>query len=259
MGKRQGVWAFRAKSIGTASSRELRIRLEQCALGFALGILISGLSPSSARADAVEQCAEAADNWQRLAACTEVIESDVWQGPAGAWAWSNRAMANAALENHLAAFDDHDEALRLDPFNPRAWNNRATSHAAFREYDRALKDYAEALELDPNYVTALINRASVYEETGAPALARSDYTKAIEIEAAAGRPTEDLLFLRADAACRLGEAAPSIRDRQAAFESGLFPRERMAETLRNTGYLKGDLSGFDNALASWSSAGCPWE
>ncbi|MBY8976504.1 tetratricopeptide repeat protein [Rhodobacteraceae bacterium NNCM2] len=224
-------------------------------LGF-LFALILGTTPASA--DMVEDCAGADDPWTRLAACTEVIESGEWTGSRAGWAYSNRAVAHAALKNHLDAFDDHDKAIRLDPRNPRAWNNRATSHAAFREYDRALADYARALSLDPAYVNALVNRASVYDEIGRPADALADYDRAIELDAANGAPTDDLRFLRADAACQLGEVEASIADRMPAFESGRFPRDAMAEVLTNSGYLTGGAS-FDTALAEWTRAGCPWE
>ncbi|MEM7670849.1 MAG: tetratricopeptide repeat protein [Pseudomonadota bacterium] len=221
------------------------------------GALTAMISTIAIAGDPVTDCVEAKDNWARLAACTQVIESDDWPGASAAWAWSNRAMANAALKNHLAAFDDHNQALRLDPLNPRAWNNRATSHAAFREYDRAVRDYTEALALNPTYVTALINRATVYEETGAFSLARSDYDRAIELEEAAGNPVDDLRFLRADTSCQLGDHAASIADRRPAFESGLFPSERMESTLSQTGYLRA--GGFEAALRAWTEAGCPWE
>ncbi|MEM9369917.1 MAG: tetratricopeptide repeat protein [Pseudomonadota bacterium] len=227
------------------------------AAGF--GAIIWLFAFSAIAEESVTNCVEAEDHWARLSACTEVIESGEWPGSSAAWAWSNRAMANAALKNHLAAFDDHDQAIRLDPSNPRAWNNRATSHAAFREYDRAIRDYTEALDLDPSYLNALVNRASVYEELGAFDFARADYDRAIVLETASGNPADDLRFLRADAACNLGDSDASILDREAAFSSGLFPKDRMAETLILTGYLKVDGDDFDAALRAWTEAGCPWE
>ncbi|MEM9097404.1 MAG: tetratricopeptide repeat protein [Pseudomonadota bacterium] len=217
--------------------------------------LALGLLPVSA--SDVEACSNPAEPWAQLTACTTVIENGEWPGASAAWAHSNRAMAHAALGNHQFAFDDHDKAIALDPLNPRAFNNRATSHAAFRQYDQALADYATALELDPDYATALINRASVYDEMGNASAARADYDRAIVLEERAGRETADLVFLRADMACRMGDAEAAIRDRQPAIENGLFPREQMELLLIAKGYLK-DGIGFDDALSAWTTAGCPW-
>ncbi|MEM8790295.1 MAG: tetratricopeptide repeat protein [Pseudomonadota bacterium] len=215
-------------------------------------------APTPALADSVEACANPAEPWAQLSACTEVIDGGEWRGASAAWAHSNRAMAHAALGNHQFAFDDHDTAIRLDPLNPRAWNNRATSHAEFRQYDQALSDYAQALTLDPDYVTALINRASVYDEMKNPKAAHADYDQAIALEAAAGRETADLMFLRADMACRMGEVDASIRDRTPAMEGGLFPRAQMANLLTAKGYLR-EGGDFDTAFRAWTEAGCPWQ
>lgn len=217
----------------------------------------------TASADPVETCAAAKEPWARLTACSEVIASGDWEGSRAGWAHSNRAMAHAELGNHLDAFDDHNQAIKLDPSNPRAWNNRATSHAKFREFDRAFRDYDKALELDPSYVNALINRASLSFETGRAAEARENYTAAIALEEKAGRDTAGLQFLLADAACALGDVAEATARRTPAFDAGLFTRDRMAETLIATGYLvrsqAKDRTAFDLALTRWTEAGCVWD
>ncbi|MEM9044305.1 MAG: tetratricopeptide repeat protein [Pseudomonadota bacterium] len=213
--------------------------------------------PGFGLAETIETCTNPVEPWAQLTACTQIIDGGEWPGPSGAWAYSNRAMAHASLGNHQFAFDDHDKAIELDPLNPRAFNNRATSHAEFRQYEQALSDYAAALELDPNYATALINRASVHDEMGNAAEARADYDRAIALESAAGRPTADLVFLRADMACRMGDAEAAIRDREPAMQSGLFPKEQMELLLIAKGYLK-DGVDFDAALVAWTEAGCPW-
>lgn len=216
------------------------------------------LMPTGVDAGPAELCASAEDPWARLTACTEVIESGSWPGVQAGWAFSNRAMAHAKLGNHLDAFDDHDRAIKLDPFNPRAWNNRATSHADFREYARAERDYTKALDLDPEYTTALINRASLYLEWDKPELARADYDQAIKLEAEAGQSVAWLTFSRADAACAMGDWAAAYEDRLAAFDDGSLPVDLMEETLRQKGYLP-EGTGFEAGLEAWSRAGCPWD
>lgn len=211
---------------------------------------------SVATADMVSDCASAEDAWARLAACTEVIDSEMWTGRRVGWAYSNRAVAHARLGNDIQAFDDHNRAIELDPSNPKAWNNRATSHAAFGEYDRALADYDRALQLDPGYLNALVNRASLQFEMGKPRDAMADYDRAIELAAARDQAHEDLRFLSADVACKLGLVDQSIADRQPAFTSGTYSREEMTKTLNEAGYVaNGD--SFDTALRAWTEAGCP--
>lgn len=228
-----------------------------------LGVVaLIAFTPNAALADDVEICAKAQEPWARLAACTSVLDGGEWQGARAGWAHSNRAMAHAELGNHNDAFDDHDKAIALDPTNHRAWNNRATSHARFRAYDRAFADYTRALGLDPAYATALINRASLFAEIGQQADARADYDRAIAAEAAAGRDTAALEFLRADVACALGDWEAAVSDRQAALSSGVVDVDQMRETLANTGYLPAGSEAGDDieaALAAWSEAGCPWD
>lgn len=235
-----------------------------CRLALLLMLALTGASPTAAddtASDPAERCASAPDAWARLTACGEIIDSADWPGAFAAWAYSNRAMAHSELGNHLAAFDDHDKAIELDGSDPRAWNNRGTSHAAFREYDRALADYRRALELDPDYVTALLNRASLFLELGRAAEARADYDRAAGIEGARGADISIIEFLRADASCRLGDAAASLEDRLNAIAGGAFARTEMRRTLVETGYLRAgaeDDASFIAALDRWTQAGCPW-
>ena len=126
-----------------------------------------------AAADAQRDCTQTDDWWLRIQACTEAIESPRWSGAAGAWAYSNRAVAHAELGNYLSAFDDHEKAVKLNPSDPAARNNKGNSHARFREYGRAIREYSAAIRLRSGYTTARYNRADTY-------LAMADYPNAIE-------------------------------------------------------------------------------
>lgn len=219
--------------------------------------VVTALRTEPTAAEIAEDCASAhSDPWSRLAACAEIIDSQQWASKRLGWAFSNRAVAQAALGNGLAAFEDHNRAIELDPSNAKAWNNRATSHAAFREYNQALSDYSQAIKLDPGYVNALVNRASVYFETDRADEAKADYDQAIALAIAQRKAHDDLLFLRADAACRLGLIDRSIADRQPALRNGVYPREELARLLRQAGYAA-EGEGIDLALRAWTKAGCP--
>lgn len=203
-------------------------------------------------------CTQTDDWWKRVAACTEAIESGRWPGATASWAYSNRAVAYAALGDYIAAFDDHEAAVKLDPTNATARNNKANSHADFREYQRALAEYAAAIRLRPGYVNAHFNRASVLFAIGKPGDAQADYTIVIDAMPEFG----DAYAGRAEARCRLGEVDGSVTDRLQAIELGTLTDEAVADYLRSKGYLGLATEvipddGLRAALTEWTLAGCP--
>lgn len=218
--------------------------------------LMASLLPGTAAAGVVEDCTQDDDWWLRIEACTDAIESDRWSGASAAWAYSNRAVAYAALGEYLSAFDDHEQAVRLDPGDARARNNKANSHADFREYERALAEYAAAIRLDPGYINAYFNRADVYLAMGRDAEAEADFTTVLAAvpdvgEAHAGR---------AAARCRLGDVAGSVEDRRAAVALGGLELADLTAHLSEKGYLDAaepDDEALETALTEWTAAGCP--
>jgi len=213
-------------------------------------VMLAGPVP----AEPVEGCIAAEDPWARIAACTAVIESGDWPGASAAWAYSNRAVAHAALGNPIAAFADHDRAVALDPSDPVALNNRANSHAAFREFDRAMRDYDRALALDPGYVNARFNRAGLRLTLRRFEVAAADYAAVLE-----RAPDFAAAHLGlAQAHCGSGAVEASIAARRAAIAAGALSRETVIERLRRTGYLTAaGGADLDAALRRWTEAGCP--
>lgn len=204
----------------------------------------------------LSDCTQAEDWWLRVRACTEAIESERWQGRALSWAYSNRAVAHAALGDPLAAFDDHDRAVALNPDDATAWNNKGNAHAEFREHDRALAAYGRAIALDPGYVSALYNRAGVHLTVGNNSEAAADYSAAIEAEPDFGEAWAG----RAEAGCRLGDVAGSVADRLVAVRLGALSVDEVAAYLRETSYLGSAApvpERLEAALTAWTAAGCP--
>lgn len=215
------------------------------------------LLPIASGAGTLEDCTQDEDWWLRIRACSEAIESGRWEGAAASWAYCNRAVARAALGEHLAAFEDHERAVALNPADAVAYNNKANSHADFREYGRALKGYGRALELRPDYVSARYNRAGVHLVLGDFAAAAADYTAAIEAEPAFGEAWAG----RAEAACRQGLVARSVADRMRAIGLGALTGDETAAYLRETGYLDEPdpvpPDRLEAGLRAWTAAGCP--
>jgi len=225
-----------------------------------LGLLIAaflGLS-GTAPAGTLEDCTQQDDWWLRVDACSKAIDSGQYEGRRASWAYSNRAVAYAALGDYIAAFDDHERAVKLDPTNAKARNNKANSHADFREYDRALREYTRAIELSPGYTNAYFNRAGVYLATGAYTEAAGDYSIVITTADDFG----DAYAGRAEALCQLGSVDDAVNDRLTAIRLDTLPLEEVARYLTETGYLSegsdaSDDSAFTSALTEWTAAGCP--
>jgi tetratricopeptide (TPR) repeat protein len=225
------------------------------------GVLTAALFAVSGTAPAgtLEDCTQQDDWWLRVEACSQAIDSGQYSGLRAAWAYSNRAVAYAALGDYIAAFDDHEKAVKLNPSDAKARNNKANSHADFREYDRALREYTKAIELAPGYLNAHFNRAGVYVATGAYAEAIGDYSIVIK-----GAPDfGDAFAGRAEARCQLGAVDGSVEDRLAAIDLEALGLADVTSYLRETRYLSSDLSdpvapeSFNEALAAWTAAGCP--
>ena len=221
-------------------------------------LIAVALLVSPARAGVLEDCTQTGDWWLRIKACTEAIESGRWPGASASWAYSNRAVAYAALGNPLSAFDDHNQAVKLDPANASARNNKANTHADFREYKRAISEYSAAIRLRPDYANALFNRAGVYYATGQNAEAAADYSAVINLVPEFG----DAYAGRAEARCRLGEVATSVEDRQNAIRLETLSAEAVAGYLQEKGYLAAipeplTPAALDAALLAWTEKGCP--
>ncbi|MEL7153844.1 MAG: hypothetical protein AAFN51_08670 [Pseudomonadota bacterium] len=218
--------------------------------------MLVAVIPSPAFADVQSNCTQTEDWWLRIEACTQAIESPRWSGAAGAWAYSNRAVAHAELGNYLSAFDDHEKAVMLNPSDAAARNNKGISHALFREYDRAIREYSAAIQLRAGYTNAFFNRADTYLAMGEYALAVEDYTTVIAGNAEAA----DAFAGRSEASCQLGDTDRSAEDRLQALRLGVPEVSDMADYLTEKGYLgsaTGDIEQIAPALREWTNAGCP--
>ncbi|MEM1298722.1 MAG: tetratricopeptide repeat protein [Pseudomonadota bacterium] len=208
--------------------------------------------PGPAAADVVKDCTQKGDWWLRITACTQAIESGKYAGRSAAWAYSNRAVAHVALGQYIQAFDDHREAIKLDPTSATARNNKANAHARFREYDRALEEYSAAIRLKAGYTSAHFNRAGVHVALGQDVEAIADYSAVIK-----GRPDLGAAYAgRAEARCRTGDVEGSVADRLSALELGALTSDLIENHLSETGYLRGDVE-LEEALGAWTRAGCP--
>lgn len=139
-------------------------------------LLAAAASPAAA--DATAAC-HGADNGQRIAGCTELLESPDLPDKDRAMVFALRALAYSVRGEYGLAIPDYDDAIKLDPDFAIAYNNRAWSYFKSGRPADGLADVERALELTPTSHHAFDTRAHIRQSTGRPAGALADYERAI--------------------------------------------------------------------------------
>jgi tetratricopeptide (TPR) repeat protein len=117
---------------------------------------------------------------------------------------ANRGIVHAALSDFIAALDDHNAAIALEPSMPELYNNRGNSFFMTREYGKALDDYSLSLELGiEQRHFAYFNMGLTFERLGDDLAAEQAYLQALEFNANWEIPEARLVLLRQ----RMAEAA----------------------------------------------------
>ncbi|MEA2931194.1 MAG: hypothetical protein QOG38_3622, partial [Hyphomicrobiales bacterium] len=119
--------------------------------------------------------------YERIPACTVVIESKTETGRRLAGAYCIRGNDLTELGELDRALGDLDEAIKIDATYACSWNNRGRVYAFKRDYDRAIAEYDEAIRLDPRFVIAYNNRGDAWHKRGDLDRAVADFTEALKI------------------------------------------------------------------------------
>ena len=93
----------------------------------------------------------------------------------------NTAVSHNASGNYLAAVEECNRALNLNPQMASAYHIRGVAYANDGETDSAIKDFNRALELIPRAIGALCNRGIAYNKKGDYDRAVEDFDRAIEL------------------------------------------------------------------------------
>lgn len=97
-----------------------------------------------------------------------------------AWAHNGRGELVAEDGDEHAAFEDFQEAIRLNPNCWPALHNRAVTLARYAKQVEALADFDRVVDLAPDFAVARYNRGELLSELGRWQEAIDDYTAAIE-------------------------------------------------------------------------------
>jgi tetratricopeptide (TPR) repeat protein len=139
------------------------------------------LSTSPVAADDEATCVNAGGD-EAVAACTRAINSGRWTGSHLAWAYTDRGAAYRGKGDNDRAFQDFDQAIRLDPKIAAAYGNRGIAYHFKGDDDHALQDFDQAIRLDPKIATAYGNRGNIYKAKGDNDRAFQDYDQAIRLD-----------------------------------------------------------------------------
>lgn len=87
----------------------------------------------------------------QIEGCAAAIASGQFTGKNLSWIYGNRGSVHRAKGQFDSAFEDYNEAIRLNPDNAFAFNNRGVAYKEKGQLDRAIEDHSYAIKLNPNF------------------------------------------------------------------------------------------------------------
>jgi tetratricopeptide (TPR) repeat protein len=121
---------------------------------------------------------------------------------------ANRGGARLDLDRPLAALDDFDKALAIEPSMFIAMTGRARALIGLGRWQAGIAQFNAALQQKPNDVNALMGRGAAYLSLGEDAAALADFEKATQIA-----PRDlDARYNRGVAKLRLGDKTGAAAD-----------------------------------------------
>jgi tetratricopeptide (TPR) repeat protein len=123
-------------------------------------------------------CYGASTDDQRIAGCTQVIESEWETQKDVASAYFNRGLAYQHKGDLNRAIADYTQAVQLNP-TAVYYINRCDADLRSGNNDQAITDCSEAIKLDPKLALAYANRCGAYVNKRENGLALADCNEAI--------------------------------------------------------------------------------
>ncbi len=78
--------------------------------------------------------------------------------------YNNRGLLHFQNGQPVAALEDYNRALALNPKQAKVYNNRANCYAALGQLPEAISDYETAIDLDPANLNAWVNQGITYRD-----------------------------------------------------------------------------------------------
>ena len=102
--------------------------------------------------------------------------------PGHHWAYKDRGIAYAQLDQRQQAIQDYDKAIQLDPDFAFAYAVRGLSYYVIGQEQQALLDLDKAIQLDHNFARAYDARGLIHSMIGWHAEADADKAKACSLD-----------------------------------------------------------------------------
>lgn len=96
--------------------------------------------------------------------------------------YDDRAEVHRCLGDYLAALQDCDQAIELNPKSIGTYFRRGLTYAELGDLELALADYTTTIDLDPEYIQAYIQRSWIYFRQAEYARAKRDCQSAITFD-----------------------------------------------------------------------------
>jgi tetratricopeptide (TPR) repeat protein len=94
----------------------------------------------------------------------------------------NRGLIMSDRGNHVAAFSDHDKAIRIDPANMWALYHRANEYEYKGDLPAALRDIEKAIQLEPNSGNFMVEHGVILLLMGREKEAQVDFDRLLQAD-----------------------------------------------------------------------------
>jgi len=213
----------------------------------AFGVL--GAGPTFAQTAQERRACEGEDGAtveQRIAGCTAVIKAAKGdKGDKLAETYDRRGAAYRMQGEFNLAFQDYNQAIKLNPKFAQAYNNRGVAYDHKGEFDRALQDFDQAIKLKPSALTHF-NRGNAYLGKSQFDHAIDDYNQAIKLKPDFAAAYDNRCWARAV----VGILKPALADCNEALR--LSPNNPV--TLESRGFVLLKMTNFDAAVSDYEAA-----
>ncbi|BDL41799.1 tetratricopeptide repeat protein [Methylorubrum sp. GM97] len=140
-------------------------------------LVASGRLGSPALADATQDCRSGTPD-MRVAGCSRLL-SEARTPRQRAIAFDGRCWAQIDRGAFSDALADCNRAIRADDEYPYAYHNRGVALAGLQNPSAAIADFDHALAMRPNFSNTLLNRAKAYIALGNTSAAIRDFEEVL--------------------------------------------------------------------------------
>jgi tetratricopeptide (TPR) repeat protein len=143
--------------------------------GLAAGSLLA--ATAGARADAAQDCRSGSPD-ARVGGCSRLL-AEARTARQRAIALDGRCWAQIDRAAFADALGDCNAAIRADDQYPYAFHNRGVAYAGLQNPNAAIADFNRALAMRPTFFNTLLNRAKAYLALGDTQAAMRDYEEVL--------------------------------------------------------------------------------